>query len=375
MPQKFELSLASGYVKDWNVTDAIRELFQNAKDQEATEPDNKMFFDYDFASEELTIGNKKSVLTAKTLLLGSTTKSGDDKTIGQFGEGYKIATLVLLRLGKEIRFQNYGQKELWLPRMVNSRRYGTEVLTFFVEKHVWTKVPDNNLTICVDGITPDEYEEIKLRILDLQDNVARVHTKYGDILTDENQVGRIYVNGLFVKNESLKYGYDILPQYLKLDRDRKMVATTDIVWLTGKMIADTDNIIMIKDSIQSHCADTQYANYDSVGGTIKPEVRESIYRDFTDKYGDKAIPVTNQWAAEEVQKTYGDAKTIIVSETERAMITSAPSYTIKATKSPKVSIRYRFAKWLEIYGYAISTEGTQAFNQILEDLPEDDENA
>ena len=111
---KYELSLSPEYVSHWGIVEAVREIFQNAIDQAAVQEDNPMFFSYEknevksagwgMTYEQdgvLRIGNRDSILDAKSLLLGATTKRDDQKTIGQFGEGYKIATLVLLRSGKQ----------------------------------------------------------------------------------------------------------------------------------------------------------------------------------------------------------------------------------------------------------------------------------
>lgn len=203
---KYELTLTKDYVKDWMVADAVRELLQNAIDQEAQDSSNKMFFEYVVDEQLLRIGNKNSVLEARSLLLGATTKASDDKTIGQFGEGYKIATLVLTRLEKQVIFYNYGKNEIWKPRFVKSRRFGDEILTFFTEKFIWSKTPDNNLTIEISGITKEEYEVIKQNTLQLRDEYPEhMKTIYGNIFATadgkavEELAGKIFVNGLYVR--------------------------------------------------------------------------------------------------------------------------------------------------------------------------------
>ena len=102
--RKYELSISADYVPGWGITEAVREFFQNSIDEETRDSSNKMLFEYDEAEEKLIIGNKHSELDIKTLLFGTTTKNDDDKMIGNHGEGYKIATVVLLRLGKTVVF-------------------------------------------------------------------------------------------------------------------------------------------------------------------------------------------------------------------------------------------------------------------------------
>lgn len=72
---KFELSISPDYVPNWTVVDGVRELFQNALDQQTLLPNNEMFFSYE--NEILRVGNKSSVLGINTLLLGASTKRED----------------------------------------------------------------------------------------------------------------------------------------------------------------------------------------------------------------------------------------------------------------------------------------------------------
>ena len=145
--RKYELSISADYVPGWGVTEAVREFFQNSIDEETRDSSNKMLFEYDEAEEKL---------------LGTSTKNDDDAMIGNHGEGYNIATVVLLRLGKTVVFNNYCRREVWRPRLVKSRKYdGALVPTFFVETAaVWEKVPDHSLMIEISGITPEEYEKV-----------------------------------------------------------------------------------------------------------------------------------------------------------------------------------------------------------------------
>lgn len=44
---RFELSLHPDYVPDWTMVDGIREILQNALDQQIVNPRNAMTVDYD----------------------------------------------------------------------------------------------------------------------------------------------------------------------------------------------------------------------------------------------------------------------------------------------------------------------------------------
>ena len=305
---KFELSLAKNYVPSWTLVDGVRELFQNAIDQEMQNPDNAMSFVYDWVNGVLNICNAQSTLTTKTLLLGTTSKAGDSATIGQFGEGYKVATLVLLRCGKEVTFYNYGAKEIWHTRFVNSRRYGAEVLTFDVQKQAfWDYIPNNDLTIEIKGITPDEYENLLMPSnLYLQGKQnAGIVTRYGNILKEDKYKGMVFVNGLFICNyKEYKYGYNFKPECIHLDRDRKLVSDFDLRWLASKMwITQGDAAAEL---ILEGAADVEYVadNYWLASTEDQDKLLDAVYNEFVVSYGAKAVPVTSQAEADKVPLGY-----------------------------------------------------------------------
>lgn len=354
---KFELSLASDYVPDWTIVDAIRELFQNALDQEAQTPDNTASWSYKDGT--FKISNKTSTLETKSLLLGTTTKEGDDRTIGQFGEGYKIATLVLLRNAKEVTIYNYGLREVWRPRFVKSRRFGAEILTFFVDKkYPWTQVPDNDLTIEVAGITQEEWDEqIVPSNLWLQKTYGIEDiTEYGEII---DQPGMVYVNGLYVcKYEPYTYGYNFKPGQLKLDRDRKLASDFDLRWLASKMWLGNPRAVEL---VEAGVADVSYVSNMLWGSDT--QIVADAYARFRLVHGPRAVPVTTQEEADKVPTGY---KAVIVSSNYKNLITRSSAY--EEPEDDSIDPLDKLQQWFESIEGILTDEQQEQFNEIMEEL-------
>lgn len=312
--RKYELSISSDYVPSWGIVEAVREFFQNAIDEETRDSSNKMMLSYDEEKETLTIGNKHSELDIKTLLFGNTTKNTDTEMIGNHGEGYKIATVVLLRNGKNVVFYNYCRREVWKPRLVKSRKYdGMLVPTFFVETSaVWEKVPDHSLLITIEGITPEEYEEIKAANLHLQE-YNKDKTMYGDVLKDERHRGKVFVGGLHICDEPrLEIGVDFKPCYVRLERDRSMVNSFDVQWYASKMVESANDAELTKKSLNSYSG--YYINSYLVPDVLKNEIAE----EFINEYGAKAVPVSEQSDMDGMKKR--GYKPVIVSKAKKEVI-------------------------------------------------------
>ncbi|MEG1636093.1 MAG: hypothetical protein RR324_01140 [Cellulosilyticaceae bacterium] len=367
---KFELSLSSNYVANWTIIEAVREFFQNALDQQTQEEHNEMFFDYDESTETLSIGNKSSVLEARTLLMGCSSKTNDANTIGQFGEGYKVATLVALREGKSVVFYNYGKKEIWKPRMVKSRKYGADVLTFFTESFVWKKAPSNNLIITIDNISKDEYQEIVETNLHLNPPTEVLKTSRGEIILDEDMKGKVFVNGLFVNSyEEMHFGYNILPKYIKLDRDRRAVNGFDLHFQSSKMWASTEDK-RVAEYIKKGYADVEYITqqyeYD-----VHRSVKEQAYQDFKEEYGEKAVPVSNQTELEAVQQSNKELKPVVVNSSLQKVIETAPTYKQPEAQSLVLSMEDKLCLWMIPLRDKLTDEEIEAFLEIIDRTEED----
>lgn len=345
--RKYELSISADYVPDWGTTEAMREFFQNAIDEETRDSSNKMFFEYDPNEQIVRIGNKHSDLDIKTLLFGVTTKKEDREMIGNHGEGYKIATVVLLRLGKSVVFRNYCRKEIWRPRLVKSRKYdGILVPTFFVEQAaIWEKVPEHSLIIEIGGITPEEYHGMKEANLHLQNGVLEKETAYGSILEGEQYAGKVYVAGLFICNEpGLEVGINFKPRVVRIERDRSMVNSFDIKWYAARMVEELKDKELTKRSLGCYTG-TYIEAY-----RVPDEIKNEVAADFINKYGAKAVPVSNQNDIEAMKKR--GYKAVIVSEAKKNVIMESKYYadvreTLKEEKEKARPLYDRFCEFVE----------------------------
>lgn len=372
---KYELSLAPNYVPEWGVVEAARELFQNAIDQETVDPSNKMFWEYDEETLQLSIGNKKSVLDTSSLLLGATTKEDDPDTIGQYGEGYKIAALVLTRLDKKLNIYNYKKREVWTARFSNSRKYNSQILVFdVVKKMPWTNVPDNDLTITVDNITKEDFTAIFDSNLHMQPNYEHWHTENGDVLLDSAMQNRIFVNGLFVTEaEDFAYGYSLNAKDISLDRDRGLIKEFDLQWVTSRIWQSFGDEDLNQDAVDAAAAmvvasspDVKYLRHTSfsVNKSQYNSIAQTAHQSFKNKYGLKAVPVSCQEEAERVPSTH---KAIVVEESFKEVIKSSPDYIgVEPVEEPSYAQRLR--KWFDQYGLQI--ERSSAYD-LLENIIED----
>ena len=247
--KKYELSLSRNYVSSWGIEEAIRELLQNAKDSNGEES-----IDIDKSSGIITITNKNTSISSSTLLLGNTSKKDDLDKIGQFGEGYKLAILVLLREGKDISI--YNGNKIWNPSFEYSNNFECEVLCI-------TEIDStgNDLIFEISGFNDQELDDLENEFLGLNGQAYNsIQTSYGEILTDSSYKGKVFVDGLPVYNDdNFDYGYNFKPCYVTLDRDRKSINIYELKRLTALSVACCiDNFAFVDDVIDGKGRDGEY---------------------------------------------------------------------------------------------------------------------
>lgn len=343
---RYELSISMDYVSKWTYIEAVREIFQNALDEETVNPENKMFVDYNKETSVLRIGNKKGFLDKKTLLLGVSSKRDDTKTIGQHGEGYKIATVVLLREGFDVKIYNFKHKELWTAKKVKSRRYNTEIPVFDIEKYIFKSVPDNDLVFEITGITEEMFKAIVNSNLHLMKmygvNIGEIKTcEKGAVLLDDKFKGHIYVNGLFVRVASfLTYGYDFAPELIQLDRDRDLIENFNLKWSIGHLLRNMD-VEFVKSMIDTPDAEYLYSSVTWKSESLKKAVSNSVYDDYIEEFGKDTVPCTKTDDFNTVTKM--GKKAVMISEQRYSAISHSEKFGVSVPTVP--TLREQFESW------------------------------
>jgi hypothetical protein len=269
----YELALCRNYVQAWGVVEAVRELIQNGIDSPAP-------FEYSFNGSTLRIISRGVRLDASTLVLGRTSKADDDDQIGQFGEGYKLAMLVLAREGKTLSIYN-GDK-CWSPIFRMSPMFGTETLHILEDEIDQTDA----LEFAIGDMTEEEQQAVIDSCLFMQpDQTDKIKTSRGEILP--SRPGKLYVGGLFICDTEMKYGYNFDPRYIQLERDRKTVNNWDLKIATKDIWFATGQHDKIAQLIHDNIADLSWAEYSS-----EDVIKEACYRHFQAHYKGKVIAKT-----------------------------------------------------------------------------------
>lgn len=369
----YELTLTPNYVSDWTFNDAIRELIQNGTDQEILDKDNKFSIDYDYKSKTLRLTNTKSKLKINTLLLGRSSKSDNEDTVGQFGEGYKIAALVLNRLGKTFTIYNNERGEVWTSRFKNSEKWLEKILAFYVEK-----VPASNtgLVIEVGNVTADEYNSLCDTWIGFYDGLEKIETTYGDILLDEEMQNKIFVNGLAVScSEDMEYGYDFKPKYITLERDRKTCDSWNAGDITSKMIAEAMlngkiEFDTIKHMIEENTDDVYHLDFNMhLGGVqeIQKRMIEQFDRQYTTPY---SIPVREQSDVDRV-KAYGGNPVVVPYKVANLLKDETSKRIQKLVTAPSgksLTLKERFQRWYDAYSSKLDNGARQELADLINEV-------
>ena len=328
--ETIELSISKNYLQHWDVHDALRELYQNAFDQ-ADEGDwfneilseKKVYMD-------LAIGNLNTKLERRTLILGESGKSDRDDKLGKFGEGYKLALVVLLRNGVDVNIIN--QDEIWTPRFQYSEVLGTEVLVVDIKKR---DIDDHALLFGADDLIfvlshlrRSQYHSYTQKNLKLQTNLRYLSTPSCNLLTDPRNKGKLFVGGLYVckYSGSTLYGYDFAPSVFHLGRDRKLVSDWNATWEASKVLVD----VAIKDSeVRDNLVENAAGSNDA--GQIQHFVESemallsAMWSKYIREYPD-TIPAPSEHKAQRLRKDYIGVNVVVVGEKRGEILEKSCEY-------------------------------------------------
>ena len=219
---KIDYGISPNYLNNWDINDALREIFQNFIDYGKYNIKTKSLKNNQI---EVSISNDYIPTDFEFLRIGDSYKNNNNNAIGKHGEGLKMALLIFLRNNQYITI--HYKNTLIYPKW-NNQIIGK---TFCLE--VLDNVLYNNNFSINFRINSQIYKEFYNNILQDSD-IIYIDNYHGKIVN--KQKGNLYSGGLFVTNiKELTKSYDISPSLLSLDRDRKIPSSFEVSYHTSKI--------------------------------------------------------------------------------------------------------------------------------------------
>jgi hypothetical protein len=281
---KFQYMVTEEYVRDWRLQHALREILANGVDAEI-EIGAPLHVNHNPTKKVLLIKNDRTKLDIRALYFGGTSKAGSDRTIGQYGEGLKLALLVLARNGVSVKVHN--DDEDW-KATIEPDANGVRVLTIHTRK---VAIPTGAVEVEVSGVDFDLWSEVRDMFLRLLPPQKTLKTNYGTILFDPDRVGKYYVRGVFISAQPrAAFGYDFAN--LTVGRDRVSFNSADaeqtIADMWSEAVTRADEVARpLFDAMRSDAQDLSGFSWLS-----RPEISARLVKLFKEEYGDDAYPIT-----------------------------------------------------------------------------------
>src|SRR3972149_6295743 len=189
-----EMPIKETYVASWGSWEAVRELVQNAKDQEDVSNRPMRIW---YKSGHLCRHNPGAELDRRALLLGHSTKAGTNLR-GQFGEGFNLAMLAGVRCGYEITIDT--PTERWRPLIDMSTEYDERVLKIQTRAR---QTPHDGVLVSIK-MEKAVWQDLQKLFLFLHKPAAdeAIVVEGGTILLGGDYNGCIYVKGIFVDRKA-----------------------------------------------------------------------------------------------------------------------------------------------------------------------------
>lgn len=234
-----DYNMTHDYCSDWSAIDALREIVQNALDTGSAA-------EYNCDDVQICVYTPGRPLEPSMFALGASQKSGD--AIGKYGEGFKIAMLVLTRMGMMPRIHTgrYTVNGLFREHEFT----GVQSFCLSIEESVDVRCPGVLFTCDNNGI---DLDELKNKVTPFGAQMSLPKTV--DMLP--SKPGMIFVNGLFVCKESkLSLGYNFAPSMINLNRDRNMTTGVEAT-LAQYFVKEVDAEIVFN-LLENDAHDTSY---------------------------------------------------------------------------------------------------------------------
>jgi hypothetical protein len=262
------------------------------------------FIRFCIARGHLELTNFKAKLSRKALDLGTSSKRRKSNQAGTHGEGFKIASLVMVRNGYQVRYES--QDHYWNFRLGGrGGRDEDHLYCHFskmrkssVEKN-FKKSKEDRLKKMPRGYTANSWEDVTVKMgnvsgpnngekitreifmewvkvaLDLNKPSTTIEIPQGTIILDPSSQGKIYLKGLLLQDASsskFKYGYNFL--HGQVNRDRQKLSSSE---QEAKMLVEMWNSAIelesgsrtaVKNYVDMLTVNTEWADVEKAGHYI-----------------------------------------------------------------------------------------------------------
>ena len=224
--------ITKNYLKHWDSSCMLREVFQNFKD----------FGEYNvsqLSSEDgyvtINVSNDFEPENIDFLFIGESSKGSDD--IGGHGEGLKMAGLIAAREG--LNFIIRYKREMVVAMFDENGLFKFQLHSLPQS----TSDLDSKFEISF-SVRTEDWIDFKSR--SIKDSEILHSCQYGKIV--DKEPGSVYVGGLYVCNlDKFKRAYDFNPTYIKLDRDRSTPSNFDVEYYASKISEKFDEDFTFED--------------------------------------------------------------------------------------------------------------------------------
>jgi len=228
-------TISPNYCQTWGVKEALRELIQEGMDVRTVYGcDVNIHYDEDAGC--LVIDDDGPGFPLSCLVMGMSNKRDNPDAIGQFGEGMKLACLVLARLGRQVQISTHDFTIQ--PVIATNPDFGCDVLAF----EVTPGVSREGTLVCAAATAEEAREAMDLFLPLAAGNRFYVPTEDGHRpATQDDEIflpgGTIFVQGVAVavpgQSGDLLFSYNLKAKHIQ-SRDRWAVSFQHL----GSLIAD-----------------------------------------------------------------------------------------------------------------------------------------
>jgi hypothetical protein len=293
-------AISPKYVKGWTVSKAVREIVQNYLDS------RKEFNCSGSISWDEGVAKVKDFgpgLELKHLAVGVSEKS--EGSIGKYGEGLKLALLVLAREGREVTVKARGK--VIRPKIEMDLTLGTEVLAFSIKDMLPRHAAKHKGTTILFQCSEAELEEGKSHftefltrqtVSDSSEDTGDEPSRKAIEWVEKGKIslpgGRIFVNGSNVgKVEGALFSYHFQESEVGDigNRDREVIDRNVVENAVSRMLAQTSSRKVI--GLVLKMAVQQTSNFEvrtGVDYSYIPETSKRVWhRVFNELYGKDTV--------------------------------------------------------------------------------------